>query len=156
VWFVAIGGVATAVYIGLYLGLRPLLGPQPANDVAWLLTAVLDTAANRVLTFSAAERVGQVRAQVEGMLVFGLGLALTSGTLAALPALVAAPGPALELGALAVANLVAGVVRFAVLRSWVFAPGRRAGQPAREPRWLGRKVPTATSSVSSAQTAATV
>jgi putative flippase GtrA len=155
-WFVAIGGVATAVYVGLYLGLRPVLGPQPANDVAWLLTAVLDTAANRAVTFTAAERVGQVRAQVEGMLVFGVGLALTSGTLAVLDVVVAAPGPRTELGALAVANLVAGVVRFAVLRLWVFAPGRRSAQPARGPRRDGRNVRIATSSVSSAQTAATV
>ena len=114
----------TLAYLGLYAVLREPLGAQPANAVSWIATAIADTAANRRLTFGISGRSGAVRAQGEGLLVFGLGLAITSGSLAALDALVAEPGRPLELTVLLGANLVAGLVRFLLLRSWVFAPRR--------------------------------
>jgi putative flippase GtrA len=124
-----IGGVMTLAYLGLYAGLRGVLGAQPANAVAWLATAVADTAANRRLTFGVSGRAGAARAQGEGLLVFGLALAITSGSLYGLDALVAHPGRLLELGVLLVANLVAGLLRFLLLRTWVFAPRRLRNQP---------------------------
>jgi putative flippase GtrA len=125
-WFTAIGGVMTLGYFVLYLALRNVLGQQPANYLAWALTAVADTAANRRLTFDAAERVGQGRAQLEGFLVFGLGLVLTSVSLVVLDAYVSQPDRVLELAVLAAANLAAGVLRFELLRRWVFAERRWA------------------------------
>ncbi len=120
-----IGGAATLAYLGLYAALRGFLGTQPANAVAWIATAIADTAANRRITFGITGRPGAVRAQWEGLLVFGLGWLITSGALAALDALVPQPERVLELAVLLVANLVAGLVRFVLLRVWVFAPGRR-------------------------------
>src|SRR3954469_13288733 len=79
--FSGIGVVMTAVYLVLYQVLRPVLGDQGANLVAWVLTAVIDTSANRRLTFGIHGRAGAGRAQGQGMLVFALGLALTSGSL---------------------------------------------------------------------------
>ena len=124
-WYSLIGGVVTLAYLALYAALRVVLAAQAANAVSWIATAIADTAANRRLTFGISGRAGAVRAQAEGLLVFGLGLAITSGSLAALDALVAEPGRLLELGVLLGANLVAGLVRFVLLRVWVFAPGRR-------------------------------
>jgi putative flippase GtrA len=124
VWYSLIGGITTLAYLGLYAALREVLGAQPANAVAWIATAIADTAANRRLTFGISGRAGAVRAQGEGLLVFGLGLAITSGSLWALYALVAQPGRWLELGVLLAANLVAGLLRFVLLRTWVFAPRR--------------------------------
>ena len=94
------------------------------NPRAWTATAVADTAANRRLTFGIAERSGATRAQVEGLLVFGAGVIITSGSLLALGALVPAPGRVWQLGVLVGANVVAGVLRFLLLRHWVFAPHR--------------------------------
>ena len=119
-----IGGVTTVAYLALYALLRGPLGAQPANAVAWIVTAIADTAANRRLTFGISGRPGAVRAQGEGLLVFGLGLAITSGSLRALDALVARPERWLELAVLLAANLVAGLLRFVLLRTWVFAPRR--------------------------------
>ncbi len=119
-----IGGAATLAYLGLYAALRGFLGAQPANAVAWVATAIADTAANRRFTFGISGRSGAVRAQGEGLLVFGLGWVITSGSLAALDALVPQPERLLELSVLLVANLVAGLVRFILLRVWVFAPRR--------------------------------
>lgn len=124
--FTAIGAVMTVAYLAMYAVLRDPLGAQAANALAWGATAVVDTAANRRWTFERTGRAGAGRAQAEGLLVFGLGMAVTSGGLTGLDALVALPEARLELTVLLAANLAAGVLRFALLRSWVFAPGRAA------------------------------
>ena len=129
IWYAVIGGVMTVAYLGLYAALRVALPAQPANALAWLATAVADTAANRRFTFGISGRSGAARAQGEGLLVFGLGLAITSGSLVGLDALVANPQRLLELGVLLAANLVAGLLRFLLLRTWVFAPRRLPHQP---------------------------
>jgi putative flippase GtrA len=116
---------STLAYALVYALLRPLAGPQAANAASLLITAVANTAANRRFTFATRGREGVLRHQAEGMVVFGLGLAVTSGSLAALHALVPAPGTGVELVVLGSANLVATVLRFVMLTSWVFHPGRR-------------------------------
>ena len=127
--FTWIGVVMTLGYLVLYAALRATLGAQGANLVAWLLTAIADTSANRRITFGVSGRKGAARAQVEGLLVFGSGMAITSGSLFALDALVASPAQVLELGVLLGANVVAGLLRFLLLRSWVFAPARSPAHP---------------------------
>ena len=117
--FGAVGVASTIAYLVLYLLLTGPLGAQPANLVALLVTACANTAANRRLTFG-IRGGGAGRAQAQGLLVFGLALALTSGSLAALHAL-ATPGRGLEVTVLVAANLVATALRFVLLRSWVFA-----------------------------------
>src|SRR4051794_1036121 len=111
-WFTVIGVAATGIYLLLYLGLRQLVSPQPANYLAWAITAILDTAANRRWTFDATCRVSQTRAQIEGLLIFVLSLVSTSAALAVLDALVTDPGRLLEITALLGANLFAGLLRF--------------------------------------------
>jgi hypothetical protein len=61
-----------------------------------------------------------VRHQAQGLVVFGIGLALTSGSLAAVHAWWPDPGRWVEVAALAVANAAATLVRFLMLRRWVF------------------------------------
>ncbi len=123
-WFAGIGTVMTLVYLVLYAGLRLVFGAQVANAIAWVLTAGSNTAANRRLTFGVHGRPGAARAQVEALATFGVGWAITSGALFALEQLVAEPGYTLELTVLTVSNVVAGLVRFILLRVWVFAPRR--------------------------------
>jgi hypothetical protein len=62
-----------------------------ANLLALLITAVADTAANRRLTFGirGTDRAG--RHQAHGLVVFGIGLTLTSGSLALLDGATATP-----------------------------------------------------------------
>ncbi|HEY5842880.1 MAG TPA: GtrA family protein, partial [Mycobacterium sp.] len=125
VLFAAIGIFSTAVYLLLFVALRGLTGAQGANLVALLVTALANTAANRRFTFGVRGRTGVARHQFEGLLVFGVGLALTSGSLALLTA-VAEPSRVVELVVLVAANLLATVVRFVLLRGWVFHPRRTA------------------------------
>ncbi|HEV7653469.1 MAG TPA: bifunctional glycosyltransferase family 2/GtrA family protein [Mycobacteriales bacterium] len=118
--FAGIGVASTLAYLVLFLLFRSFTGAQPANLVALLLTAVANTAANRRLTFGLSGRAGAGRHQLQGLVVFGLGLALTSGSLALLHAASTAPPLAVELGVLVGANLAATVLRFLLLRAWVF------------------------------------
>jgi putative flippase GtrA len=121
--FAAVGVVSTVAYLVLYSLLRTGLGAQGANFVALGVTAVGNTAANRRYTFGVRGRAGVARHQFEGLIVFCLGLGLTSGSLAVLHA-VTVPGRGLELAVLVLANLAATVLRFLLLRGWVFHPRR--------------------------------
>ncbi|UGT64795.1 glycosyltransferase [Nocardia asteroides] len=121
--FAVIGVLSTAAYLVLYLLLQPAVGPQGANFAALLLTAVGNTAANRAWTFGVRGSTGMAAHQFQGLLIFALGLALTSGSLFALHHWAPGAPIALELFVLVPANLLATLSRFVGLR-WVF---RNAG-----------------------------
>ncbi len=123
VGFCVVGVLSTLFYLLLYSGFRAFAGPQPANALALLVAAVGNTAANRRLTFGVRGRGGAVRHQAQGLVVFGIGLALTSGSLAALNAATDNPSHTTELAVLIAANLAATVLRFLLFRAWVFPTG---------------------------------
>ncbi len=129
--FAVIGALSTVAYLALFLLLRGAIEAQPANLVALGVTAVANTAANRRLTFGVRGGDGATRAQLQGLVVFALGLALTSGTLAGLHQWDPDPRRLTEVGLLVGANLLATLLRFVLFRAWVFRT-RRA--PARLPR----------------------
>jgi putative flippase GtrA len=116
--FGVVGVLSTVAYLVLFMLMRPL-GAQPANLLALLLTAVANTAANRRFTF-AIRGPGAGRHQLQGLGVFVLGLALTSGALTLLSLLVPHPARGVELAVLLTANLAATVLRFALFKEWVF------------------------------------
>jgi putative flippase GtrA len=118
--FAAVGIASTLAYLLLFLLWRQPLGAQAANLLALLVTAVANTAVNRRFTFGVTGGAGMVRHQFQGLLVFGLGLGLTSGSLAALALVSAHPPRAVEVAVLVVANLAATLLRFVLLREWVF------------------------------------
>ena len=128
--FAVIGAVSTLAYIALFVLLRGPMPAQAANLTALFLTAVANTAANRRLTFGLRGRGGAARAQFQGLVVFALGLALTSGTLALLHAVDPNASQAAELTLLVVANAVATLLRFVLFRAWVFR--RRTTTPRAE------------------------
>ncbi len=107
-------------------------GAQAANLIALLLTAIGNTAANRRFTFGVGGRANATRHHFEGLVVFGIALAITSGALAGLHAVVAQPHHLVELTVLVLANLVATAVRFVLLRGWVFHPAGRADSRQRQ------------------------
>jgi len=118
--FAGIGVVSTLAYVLLFALLRLGMGAQLANFVSLLVTAVANTAANRRLTFGIRGRDNRGRHQFQGLLVFAIGWALTSGSLAVLAAVDPKPVRWVELGVLVLANLAATLVRFVLLRVWVF------------------------------------
>ncbi|MBU9766816.1 glycosyltransferase [Mycobacterium sp. TNTM28] len=122
--FGTIGIASTLAYLLIFSALHAAIGAQAANLVALLVTAVANTAANRRFTFGVRGSAGAARHHAEGLVVFGLALALTSGSLAAINALTAPTPHWLELGVLIIANLAATALRFTLLRGWVFHPNR--------------------------------
>ena len=122
--FAAIGGVSTLAYLILYAGLRTVTGAQPANMIALLVTAFANTAANRRLTFGISGAQDVVKHQLQGLVAFGLALVLTGGSLAVLHALTVSPRRIVELAVLVAANFGATVLRFLLLRAWMYHRGR--------------------------------
>ena len=120
--FGAVGLASTLAYAALFLALRTPLGPQAANLAALLATTVMNTAGNRRLTFGVRGTAGAARHHGQGLVVLALCWALTAGSLAGLHLLAPGSRHAGELVVLTVANLLATVVRFTLLRRWVFRP----------------------------------
>lgn len=118
--FGLVGGASTLAYALLYLLLQAVMPAQAANFVALLTTAVANTWANRRFTFGVQGRAAAVRHHVQGLMVFGVAWAITAAALGTLHAVIPAASPQLELLVLTGANLLGTVVRFILLRVWVF------------------------------------
>jgi putative flippase GtrA len=128
--FAVVGLASTLVYLGLYLALRTALPAQAANATALLATAVANTTANRHWTFDVRGAARAARHQLQGLVVFALALAGTTGALAGLHAAVPQPPRTVEVAVLVLANLAATVLRFLLLRGWVFRPRQRPAAPS--------------------------
>jgi len=136
--FAAVGVASTLAYLLLFLGLRLGLGAQLANALALGLSAVGNTAANRRFTFGRRGRERLLRHHAQGLFVFGLCLALTSVSLALLAALAPGASTAVEVAVLVVANALATLLRYLLLRLWVFGPGKTPSPAEDEVRGLAR------------------
>jgi len=126
--FGTIGVASTLAYLLLFMMMHTALGAQTANLIALLLTAIVNTAANRRFTFGVrgGGAASATRHQFEGLIVFGIALTITSGALAGLHVFAPHAHHLLELSVLVAANLVATAVRFVLLRGWVFHPRRQS------------------------------
>jgi putative flippase GtrA len=136
--FAAVGMLSTLAYLAIFVLLRGVVGAQPANLAALLLTAVANTAANRRLTFG-IRGGGAARAQLQGLVVFSLGLALTSGALWGLHA-VTTPSRTTEVALLLTANAAATLLRFLLFRGWVFRPSTSSTTPDGDPAVLEMEI----------------
>ena len=122
------------------------MSPWWANFTALLVTAVVNTAANRRFTFGVRGPRDAVRHQVQGLLIFLTGLAVTSGSLALLHA-TGTPSRGVEIVVLTAANLAVTVLRFVAMRLWVFV-----GRAEPLPRTGAGATPVATAPGSPAAT----
>ncbi|PZG25488.1 glycosyl transferase [Spongiactinospora gelatinilytica] len=118
--FAVIGGISTLAHLGLFVALRQVVPAVAANALALFLTAMANTAANRRFTFGVTGRAGALRHQLEGGVAFVVGLGLSTGGLALLDAVVPHASTLAEVGAVVAANGLATLVRFLLLRTWVF------------------------------------
>ena len=113
--------VSTLGYLFLFLAWRSLAGALGANALALGICTLFNTAVHRELARGADghPHCGRYAAVVVGLLT----VSLTLTTLALLGAdLLSATSLPLEMAAVTAANAVAAVLRFAVLRAWVFRP----------------------------------
>jgi putative flippase GtrA len=130
--FGIVGLVSTAAFALIYLGLQSFLEAQVANFFALLITAVANTWANRRFTFGVHGAAGAIRHQFQGLIVFAIAWGVTSGALALLHAVQPGASAKAALVVLTIANLVATLLRFVLLRLWVFRT-HRSGTAAPTP-----------------------
>lgn len=128
--FGAIGIVSTATYSVLYLLFRTATDATAANALALGITAVGNTAANRRLTFGIRGGSSMLRDQVGGLLALAVALAITTASVSLLAAVAPHAGHLVELAVLVVANALATMTRFVLLRSWIVTHRRPVPVPS--------------------------
>jgi putative flippase GtrA len=128
--FGVVGVASTIAYALFYLLFQLVASAQVANFAALLVTAIANTAANRRITFGVRGQEGLLGHHVRGLIVFGLAWGLTAGSLVLLEVVSPGAGATIQLAVLTVANLIATVLRFVLLRAWVFRRRRHPGPPS--------------------------
>jgi putative flippase GtrA len=122
--FVVVGGVSSALYALLFIGLGAF-GDQAANLVGAVASTLLANEMHRRLTFHAGQQVSWFTAQWEGGGLAVVGLVATSFALAGVHMLVGDVGTAAQLALIAAVTGAIGLVRFIALRIWVFPAALR-------------------------------
>jgi len=119
--FAGVGVVSTIGYLFLFLAWRPIAGTYLANALALAICTIFNLAVHKELARSMQGRGQRGRFALVAASLFLLSLALTS---LALYVVQVAFGSSLsaDLLAVTVANAIAAVLRFSVLRAWVFRP----------------------------------
>jgi putative flippase GtrA len=119
--FAGVGAISTLGYLFLFIAWRPIAGDFGANALALAICTLFNTAVHKELARNMpGSRHGRRFAGVSAGL-FAISLGLTSLGLLAAHAL-SPSSLAVALVAVLVANAAASVLRFAILRAWVFRP----------------------------------
>jgi putative flippase GtrA len=123
--FAGVGLISTLGYLFLFLAWRPLFAAFGANAVAMAIATVFNTSVHKELARGVNGQTHRGRMALVTVLLYMVSLAFTS--LGLVVAQWVAPGALLaEVVALTLANAVAAVFRFSVLRAWIFRPGTRS------------------------------
>lgn len=123
--FGVVGLATTLLHLGLFAATTSYagLGAQAANVLALLLATVVNTGANRRWTFGVRGARHAGRHQVQGLGVFAATWAMSAGALVVLGALwPGAPTPVQTL-VVGAATVTSTVLKFVLMRSWIFVPG---------------------------------
>jgi hypothetical protein len=119
--FAGVGVISTLGYLFLFIAWRPIAGDFGSNAVALAICTLFNTAVHRELAsnIGGSRHLGRFAGVSAGL--FAISLVLTSLGLLAAHAL-SGSSLAVALVAVTVANAAAAVLRFAILRAWVFRP----------------------------------
>lgn len=125
--FAVVGVVSTVLHLGMFALLRQgMASAALANALALLLATVANTAWNRRWTFGVRGRVGAARQQAQALVVFATTLALTTAGLGLLHAVTTSAPTWVETAAVGVMAAVSTVVKFVLMRTWIFTPHQSA------------------------------
>ena len=125
--FGVVGAVSTLAFALLFVLFQEPFGAQEANFLALLLTAIGNTAANRRFTFGINGPDRLFTQQFQGLVVFTMAWSITSSSLLVLHAATPNSSSTMELVTLTGANILATLMRFVLLRVWVFRARRTDG-----------------------------
>ena len=124
--FLAIGVLSTVAYSVLFLVFREAMPAAASNAVALLVTALANTEANRRVTFAVRGSEGRLRDHAAGLGAFAIALTITSGSVLVLQGVAPGAPRIVELSVLVASNVLATMVRFILLRTWIDRPSRRS------------------------------
>ena len=119
--FAGVGAISTLGYLFLFIAWRPIAGSFGANALALAICTLFNTAVHRELAHNMQGSTHQGRFAGVTAGLFLISVALTSLALVAAHAISATSLP-IALVAVTMANAAAAVLRFAILRAWVFRP----------------------------------
>lgn len=119
VWYVVAGAVTTGLQELVFLGARPVLGSVAANIVAIALTTLANTEFQRRVTF-AGMQASPLKLHLQSAGTFAFYAFYGSIVLVSLQAIVGTPSATLEGVVLAITSTIGGILRFVLLRWWVF------------------------------------
>jgi putative flippase GtrA len=142
--YVIVGGLGTVVNAAIFLVLRTWWDTTPANLVALVLSTAVSTEVNRRFTFGGIE-VHRWRSYVQSGATVLFYAFYSSTVLMLLDQVVDSPTAWEQTVVVAVASVLGGLVRFLVLRYWVFGPDGHdepAPGPAEAAARAGRLRPT--------------
>ncbi|HEY3843086.1 MAG TPA: glycosyltransferase [Acidimicrobiales bacterium] len=123
--FAGVGAISTLGYLFLFIAWRPLAGSFGSNALALAICTVFNTAVHRELASSMHRPTYRGRFLLVATGLYAVSLSLTTAALVGAH-FIDASSLALALVGVTVANAAAAVLRFAVLRAWVFRPGTPA------------------------------
>ena len=119
--FAGVGAVSTVAYAGTFAALQPSLGGYLANAVAIVACSLGNTAAHGGMAARPDVGSNHSHRMATAAALTGVSLAFTTGALAVTRAAgLRSLFP--ELCAVTAGNAGAAVIRFAILRTWVFRP----------------------------------
>jgi putative flippase GtrA len=119
VWYVVAGVITTGFQELVFLGGRPILGSVAANIVAIAITTLANTEFHRRVTF-AGMHTSRLKLHLQSIATFVFYAGYGSAVLLLLRVIIASPSATLEAVVLAATSMVGGILRFVLLRWWVF------------------------------------
>jgi putative flippase GtrA len=119
--FAGVGAISTLGYLFLFIAWRPVAGTFGANALALAICTIFNISVHRELSREMNGPTHKGRLVVVATGLFAISLTLTTVALIAADA-ISANSLAVALVAVTVANAAASVLRFAILRAWVFRP----------------------------------
>jgi len=117
--FVRVGAISTGAYLVLFLVLSGVAGPYLANAVALAVCTAANTVAHNRFTFTDRQPLSWRTGLLGGLAVLATSLLLTTGALALVDTVFPHSTVAQVVG-LVVATGAAALIRFVVLRAWMF------------------------------------
>ncbi|MEZ5085081.1 MAG: GtrA family protein [Tessaracoccus sp.] len=120
--FAAMGLASSILQAGIYLLVRVVASASVSSAVSLILSTMANTAMNRAVTFGETQSRGTLVTQLQGVLLLGITWGFQQAGLALIEPLALSTN--LEAVAVVLCGMLGGILRFTLMRVWMFAPQR--------------------------------
>lgn len=127
--FVVVGGIGTALYVGLFWLFALVMGTQSANVTSWILATLAGNLLHRRYTYGVR---GTHLRRTDNVVTFATALVELAAS-ALLLELFAGAGSLSQGGLVVLGTIVGGAMRFLLNRLWFARPAPAGAVPAADP-----------------------